>query len=121
MFERQVELPTKWATVEKVHFERMMAGCQELKARMQVLREELAKNSGGDGPAEGDRGLSDHQCMRQRLTLLVFLHESLKQQEVFVNVVRAPTRRSIALTKDDSAEVTPTVLHNHAEKRFELD
>jgi hypothetical protein len=51
----------------------------------------------------------------------VFLHESLKQQEVFVNVVRAPTRRSIALTKDDSAEVTPTVLHNHAEKRFELD
>jgi hypothetical protein len=43
LFERQVELPTKWATVEKVHFEKMMAGYQELKARMQVLREELAK------------------------------------------------------------------------------
>ena len=58
--------------------------------------------------------------MLQRLTQVVFLDESLKQQEVFFNVVRATKRRSIALAKDDSAEVTPTVLHDHTEKRREL-
>jgi hypothetical protein len=56
----------------------------------------------------------------QLLTQLVFPDESLKQQEVFFNVARASTRRSIALAKDDSAEVTPTVLHDHTEKRREL-